>query len=494
MKVSQAKLIASICLESYADFVQEFWSDVPGAGTLQWGWYLQYICNELQEVAERVFRGEPLKHDLINNMPTSTGKSMLHSVLFPAWIWARMPEACICGASYSETLAIILSLKCRDVIKSDKYQACFPEVRIREDQDNKSHFMTTRGGMRYAVGSGGTLQGLHFQVIVLDDPIDPNRVVSEAELATTNSWIRQTLSGRKKDKITSVTILVMQRLHMNDPTADMLLANRKVKHNRIPADTNYTINPPELASHYVGGLMDPVRLPRDVLESEKQKLGEVGYACQYGQNPVPASGGMFKVGQLRFGRPPEKFVSVVRAWDKACTPAKGTRFRGPAYTVGAKLGKDFEGRIWVLDVVRVRIDTAARERLIKRVAFRDTRAVQVGIEVEPGSGGQDSALATLRRLLGYRVRLVKASGSKEVRADEFSVAVNGGMVHLPVAMRDGNSWVGWAKDYVEELTYFPASTFCDQTDASSLAFSLLVRRRRRIGPIPKRNRAPTSGG
>ena len=481
--LSEAELVASICRSDFKFFVKEFAGiNIPGKFT--WGWHLDVMCDHLQEVAERMFRGEGKKEDLVCNVSPGTTKSSIFSVLFPAWVWTRMPEAQFICVSYSHLLSLDLSRKCRDVVKSDKYRACFPDVILRDDADAKGYFINTAGGKRYSAGSRGTVLGMHAHFIIVDDPLDPTRALSEIELDTINYWMKTTLSSRKVDKSQSVTILVMQRLHQDDPSAQMLM-RPDVKHICLPATTEYPIKPPELADKYIDGLMDPIRLPKAYLEevSGPGGIGEAAYAGQYGQQPFPPGGNMFKVGNLRWGIAPDTFKRLVRAWDKAATVSKAISTKGPAYTVGTKLGLDYSGRIWVLDVRRVRVDSFKREELIKKTAIMDGREVIVVVEQEPGSGGKDSALGTIKRLMGYRVRAIPASGSKEIRADEFSVAVNGGLVWIPAMFRDGNHWVGWAYEWVEELKHFPHSSYLDQVDSASLGFGELARGRVRVGAI-----------
>lgn len=105
------------------------------------------------------------------------------------------------------------------------------------------------------------------------------------------------------------------------------------------------------------------------------------------------------------------------------------------------------------------------------------------------SGGKDQALNTVKRLIGFRVRTLVARGSKEVRADEFSVQVNAGNVHLPEELREGGSWIGWAADFVDELRHFPFSTYKDIVDSSSGAVSLLVNRPQRCGALRRKQHA-----
>ena len=82
-------LTASICRESYEDFVREFWSEVPGSGKMSWNWHMSVLCKELQDVAERVFKWQAAEYDLIINISPGTSKSTLCSILFQPWICRR---------------------------------------------------------------------------------------------------------------------------------------------------------------------------------------------------------------------------------------------------------------------------------------------------------------------------------------------------------------------------------------------------------------------
>src|SRR5205085_12006911 len=126
-------------------------------------------CAELQELAEPIFAGGKRDHHFVENVPPGTSKSLLHSVIFPAWAWTRMPSFKFLGASYAEDVAQRFALLNRDLVKSDWYRQHFPGVVIRSDQDTKGYFRNTAGGERFAVGSGGGATGkIHAHVIGID--------------------------------------------------------------------------------------------------------------------------------------------------------------------------------------------------------------------------------------------------------------------------------------------------------------------------------------
>lgn len=475
MRVSERQILRSLVLASFEDFCKEMWSQVI-QDKVVWNWHMTFICDELQKVAERIFAGLPKLYDLVVNVSPGSSKSTIASIMFPAYCWARMPGFKYIGASYSYDLALDLSRKCRDVIKSELYRALFPEIEFREDQDTKGYFTNTKGGQRFAAGAGGTVQGMHGHCIGIDDPLNPKEAASDADMLSVSNWIKEQLSGRKVDRNIAPMILIMQRLHQDDPTA-YFLKKKRVRHICIPAEVTEDINPPEIRRFYRDGLMDPIRLPREILDETKEDFGPYAYAGQFLQSPVPQSGGMFDTSRVKYGLP-DNLRRVVRYWDKAGTAHKTKKGRG-AWTVGVKMGVDNDNRLFILDVVRVRMDSYDREKLIKNTAVADGTKVKIIVEQEGGSGGKESAEGTVRRLMGYSITVDSPKGDKEVRADPFSVQVNGGNLTLVPGP--------WNEAYIEEMKFFPFSTTKDQIDASAGAFAALaVRQRRRVGAMPTR--------
>ena len=457
---------ASICRDSFYEFLKEFWADVVSEPFID-NWHIKYLCDELQTVAERVFAGQKKDYDLIINIAPGSTKSLITSVLLPSWAWTRMPSLRFIGGSYAHQLAMDLSRKNRQVVKATKYQMCFP-TKMREDQDSKSFFMNESGGMRLGMGTGG-VAGFHAHIIAIDDPLDPNLAVSAVELASANKWINESLSQRKIDQTITPIILIMQRLHQSDPTGALLdrVGREGIKHICIPAELTEDVKPESLRQFYKDGLMDPIRLPWKTLK-EKRKIGQYMYAGQYLQSPTMPSGGMFRWERITVRKPPSdrKFTRIVRYWDKAGTEGGG------AWTVGVKMGS-FEDEIWILDIKRGQWDSAKREHIIRQTAEMDGVGCIVAIEQEPGSGGKESAQYTVKNLRGWSVKVDRPRGNKTMRADPYSTQVNDCNVYMVPAE--------WNITYLDELRYFPMSKFKDQVDASSGAFKWLTIQRIRIG-------------
>lgn len=470
---------AEKCKRDFAYFMKYFWPTVA-ADTLVWNWHLDYLAAELMKVAHQVAVGAPREHDVIINIPPGTTKSVTVSVMFPVWCWVNWPWLRFIAASYSGALALEHAELSREIVRSERFKSLYPHITIKPDKDAKSNFRLTyttpngathNGGNRLSTSVGGTLTGFHGHILIVDDPLDPNRAVSEVELKNCNHWMDQTLSTRKINKAVTPTILIMQRLHENDPTGHILAKQKQnIKHICLPGEIiNYgdQLRPKELAHHYTNGLLDPTRMPLTVLNDMKADLGQYGYAGQIGQHPVPPSGGMFNVDRLLAVNPNTVYdsdiVATVRYWDKAGTQGAG------AFTAGVKVASLKNGRFVILDVIRGQWGTDEREAIIRQTAELDGIAVQGWIEQEPGSGGKESAEATIRRLAGYPYRAERPVGDKVYRADPFSVQVNTGNVMMVQA--------DWNHSFREELRYFPFGSYKDQVDAVSGAFAKLTTQR-----------------
>lgn len=471
-EISISKFITRQCRESYYTFFREFWPVVVQERYIH-NWHIEKLCNDLQDIAERVFANQPKNSDFVWNSPPGSTKSLPASVLWLPWIWTRMPSARFLAGSYSERLALSLSRQSRDCVKSDKYKDLFPEIALRDDEDTKAFFMNTSGGWRFATGVGGSVTGMHAHFICIDDPLNPMGALSDLVLNEANIWINEALADRKIDKMVVPTVMIMQRLHQIDPTGYWIEMGKKFKHRCLPGDDTYPVLPVEWKDKYIDGLLDPVRIPRALLD-EKFQSGESYYAGQYGQQPVPRGGAMFKTDLLNFdSHPPQKWKrGPVRYWDKAISLNKKA-----AWTVGTKMALDFDDRVWILDVVRGRWNSGDRETRLLSTAKHDSKMVRIGMEQEPAASGQESVENSIKRLAmaGYRAVADKVTGDKIARADTLSVQVNLGNVVLVLGP--------WNKDFIEEMRYFPNSRFKDQIDSASGAYAMIEKRRLRIGAI-----------
>lgn len=470
-----------LCKRSLYYFLQYFW-DVVSSHTFHENWHIKYLCEELEKIAERVGNKEPRLYDLIINVPPGSTKTITCSIMFPIWCWTRWHWMKFITASYSGALSLQSADYSRELIRSVKFRELFPELAIRDDKDTKSNFEivkrtltsvgrephTEPGGSRYSTSVGGTLMGFHADILIVDDPLNPVQAASDIELENANHWMEQTLPTRKTNKDITPTILIMQRLHQDDPSGHILSKQKEnIRHICLPGEIkNYReqANPKEVIEFYKDDLLDPVRMPWKVLKDLAADLGQYGYAGQIGQDPTPPGGGMFKVDHFSIVTTPVRPIDIVhtiRYWDKA-----GTEGGTGSYTVGVKMSRTVANRWIIEDVKRGRWGTHERERIILNTALADGVKTQVWIEQEPGSGGKESAEGTIRNLAGFVVRAERPTGDKVFRADPYSVQVNNGSFMILKGE--------WNREFIEEHRFFPFSTYKDQVDAAAGAFNKLI--------------------
>lgn len=467
-------------------FIQYFWDTYKQTPFVP-AWHIERICSEIEPVIHRVGRHEEKLYDLVINVPPGTTKTAMVSIFTPIWAWVNYDWMQFISSSHSKDLSNESAEYSRNIIRSEKFQRMFPEIAIQEDKDVKSNFRVVKkeyvsagriprikpGGSRISTSVEARIMGFHGDVLLPDDLIDPRRAISEVGLKAANDHLA-TLYTRKTDKRTTALILIMQRLHLNDPTGFLMeQLSDSVRHICLPGElTNgydEFVRPKAWKKYYKKQLLDPVRLGWKELKELESILGQYGYAGQVGQRPTPPGGGMFKPDRMAIVdhlTSRTNIVKTLRYWDKAATA------EGGAYTAGVKMSLLTNKKIVVEDVVRKQLSAEDREAVMLANAQADnlTGPCNIHIEQEPGSGGKESAQSTIRNMAGFACFADRPTGKKEYRADPFSVAVNNG----DVIMIKGD----WNKAFREELELFgPGATFKDQVDAASAAYNILTGKR-----------------
>lgn len=448
-----AQVTADLVSRSFYHFLVYFWDTIV-EDEFQDNWHIEYICNELQAAAEKVFRNEPKDADLIINVPPGSSKSTIVTIMFPAWVWTRMLHARFITGSYSSDLSILHAVKSRDVMKSAKFQELFPGlVQFKRDMDGKTAYENTGKGSRHITSPGGTATGKHAHFIIVDDPINPELAFSEVERKKAVRWMDKTMSSRKVNKKVTLTILVMQRLAEDDPTGHLLAKkNKAIKHICLPSEITEldNVRPKSAEAFYTDGLLDPVRLDRAVLDEAKTDLGSVDYAGQHLQSPHAAAGNIFKREWFKTYRelPNARPIRVTHSWDTAYKAKQANDFScnmvWHQYASGHYLVK-----FWM-----EKVETPVLKREVKTQYAADP-AESVLIEDKASGQGllQDLEAETTLPLVP-----VQPDADKVVRANRAAPTVEAGNVYLPEGAE-------WTAGLIDRLCAFPGVKHDDDTDA-----------------------------
>lgn len=196
-------------------FAQHAFRTLEPGTPFQPNWHLEHVADALQQVAAGEIRR------LIINVPPRSGKSLLASVAFPAWVLGREPQKRIICVSYAEDLARKLSVDARTVMRSPWFEQLFPDCRLHR-RPRDLELVTSQRGARFAAGVGGSVLGRGADLIVVDDPIKALDALSRAERQRVAEFYDNTLQTRLNQKLTGAIVIVMQRLHQDDLVGHVL--------------------------------------------------------------------------------------------------------------------------------------------------------------------------------------------------------------------------------------------------------------------------------
>ena len=442
-------------------FIAKTFQHLNADQNLRPNWLLSTMAWHLDQV-ERV----RLKR-LIINVPPRHLKSISASVAFPAFVLGRNPGTTFTLVCYSQELGEKMMRDLRSVLGSAWYRRAFPEVRLTKN--TASEIVTDRNGGVNMTSVEGTLTGRGSDIIIVDDPIKPGDVQSEAERKRVNEWFSNTLFSRLNDKKTGRIVVAMQRLHEDDVTGYLTASpDHGWTVLKVPAIADLdTLHPligrPAPYVRAAGSVIDPDREDLETLAQLQRDLGSLVFSAQYQQEPLPREGNLVKTAWFRTYSPEtldRTFDAIVASWDTASAANDNNDF-----SVGSVWGVKGD-RYYLLYLYRDRLEYPALRRRIQEV----TRRHGVGrVLLEWADSGRNlfSDLAELDTRSRYRV--IKPKGSKEDRLAACSAVIEDGRVYLP----DSTDWLA---PFLSEVTGFPNARHDDQVDSISQFLNYMRKR------------------
>ena len=448
------------------EFVRSAWQILEPATKLQENWHLEVICEYLTLIKDQQFRSKfrECSEGIIFNVPPRTMKSLLISVFFPAWVWTTNPERRFMFVSYSEKLSTQHSIYRRAVMESDWYRNAWRHMfTFSKDQNLKHHYENSARGAMFSTGMQSTATGMGGDVLIFDDPLNPEQALSEAEREAVNLRFDSTFRSRINDPATGVKIIVMQRLHELDLTGHIMAREKGWKHVSLPA----IAEKPERVAYPASGnfqdlkpgdLLWKDRLPQSFLDAQKIGMGSWAFAGQYQQNPAPLEGGIIKRNWIRFYREaPPAFDFLVQSWDCTFTGSDRSDF------VAGQVWGCAQGSYYMLPY-----------RLYERLDFTPTKAAikschalfpqAHAILIEDKANGPAVINELQKEIPG--IVPVSPHGGKLSRAQAMAPLWEAGSVHLP----DPQVFkLPWMENYIHNICTFPRAAHDDDMDATSQA-------------------------
>lgn len=446
-------------------------------------WHIEAICEYLSAV-----EAGDIKR-LIINLPPRSLKSFLVARAFPAWVMGRKPYEKFIVTSYGYEVSEQNSLACRRIMKSDWYKDAFPDARISSDLDRNTHFETTERGQYYAASALSPVTGLGCSYLTIDDPLKPMEALSDSIRNSTNQNLRTTFFSRFDNQNTGKLILVMQRLHEDDPTGH-LMRDGGYTLLKLPAETKQPIFIDLKTEHCSfqhempeNSFLFPARLGREILDRLRLDLSELQFCGQYLQEPIPLGGGEFREEFVQYYhegslRPKEMNIVIL------CDPSGGEHMNKKKrklsdWSAFMVVGLASDNNYYLLDGVRDRLNPTERiETLFTLHRKWNTLAgkpPKVGYE-KISMQGDTHYIEVKKKEESYNFPLIPLGGKmiKEERIRQLIPDLQKGRWYFPHTLIYVDN-EGRRFDLIQELIKsefltFPKSRFDDMSDALSYVY------------------------
>lgn len=464
----------------FSAFVKAAWHVVHPGIQLDWSWHYDLIGEYLTLVYDRKIR-----RLIINICPRSL-KSILVSVMFPAWVWTKQPGHSFACASYAANLSTEHSVMRRSLIESEWFRARWGDkVWMAADQNEKTKFKNNYQAQMIATSVGGSATGLGGNTLILDDGMDPKRAASDADTLSTHKWFDETWRSRLNNPATDALIVMEQRTSERDVSGHLLEADGELvkkgeqpewTHIAIPLEADEEGGPERwvfpisgrVVERQVGEVLQPRRFPPEVIAA--WKIRRLVWATQYQQRPSPLEGNMIKRSEVRYygGRDPltgetdrelpTQFDMILTSVDCSFKDLASSDFVAVG-TVGVK-GPDR----FILEVTNKHLDEPATRTEIERQQRKYGSTV---ILVEDKANGSAVIKKLKKRLTG--VVAIEPEGGKVSR-----------MFASCGEWQSGNWFVSrteaWVEPFIEQITKFPNAAHDDMADFMTQACIYLQHR------------------
>lgn len=474
-----AEALNALCRMKFDAFAERAFRIIEPGIPYEWNWHLGCISEHLTAVYE----GE-IKRIVINVPPRSL-KSYLAAKSWPAWYMGKDPRTKFIVASYSAGVAEANALGCKRIMKDPWYQQCFPGTLIDPEMDRMDHFETTQRGQYYANSALSPMTGFGANVILIDDPIKPMEAVSDVVRASVNENIRTTLFSRFNNPKEGRMVMIMQRVHEDDPSGN-LLKDGGWTHLKLPAEAKQSVHislKDKTWDMEEGELLFPQRLSREILDKLILDMSEYHYVGQYLQEPVPLGGGEFKPQwvqsyPLNAIKPTEMNICIL------CDPSGGDEInkrkkKNSDWSAFMVVGLAPDQNRYLLDIVRDRLNPTERVEMLfilhRKWLAKAKKPIKVGYE-KYGMMSDIHYIHQKQKEEGYRFPVIELGGSmnKEARIRRLIPDMQQGRWYFPENLlytdSEGRTF-DLVKELVEsEMPNFPRARYDDMMDALARSY------------------------
>jgi predicted phage terminase large subunit-like protein len=441
------RIFDAIIRQDFPSFIGKVFSTINPGAEYHSNWHIDLIADYLEAARQGQIKR------LIINMPPRSLKSVCISVAWPAWLLAQKPSSRIMAASYSSVLSDKHSLDTKLVLESDWYLKLFPNTKLSKKHNCKSKFLTTQNGFRFATSVGGSATGEGGDFLIVDDPHNPTQINSTKLRNRAIDWFEQTFVTRLNDSKNGVIVIVMQRLHQDDLSAQLLSCGdwELLKIPMVaPSNIIYDIG----VNSYkfkLGTILNSKRDSHDFVDKIEKDMGARNYAAQFLQNPLPSNYNLLSEEDISFYQnAPDTFDYYIQSWDTALKTTEKSD-----YSVGTCWGIVGE-KYYLLSMIRKKLAYPDLKLTIEKFS---KRFFPKYILIEDKASGQ-SIIQDLQYLGYTNIKPIKPRLDKVTRFAATIDLFQMGKVLLPLES-------SFKRILLRELTSFPNSKNDDIVDSVS---------------------------
>lgn len=420
------------------------------------------VCDAIDKfIVDMVAGKRPI---LILQAPPQHGKSEIVSRKLPPFLMGRFPDLRIGAASYGDELAGAMAQDVRRNLNGTEHKRLFPAPTERKkyDVNRMGEFSNPGGDGSYlGVGVGGGLTGRPLDIGIIDDPVKNEKEALSPTVKEGHwNWYQTVFTSRLSENSGQI---VMATSWAEDDLPGRICAqfagDPRLTVLRFPA-----INLPDYVGHnpdLPSGALVPALKSLEFLLEIKALFSDYWFSAMYQQSPRALGGNVFKEDGIRYYLPkdlPLKFDKVINSWDCTFKDTDGTDF-----VVGQVWGKK-GANSYLLDQVRARMSFT---RTLKEVVdLRNKWSMTREILIEDKANGP-AVIDVLKEAVSG-ILPIEPDGSKLARAHAVTSYWEAGNVWLP-----DPTLCPWVKQYVAEMTAFPAAANDDQVDGTTQALRRL---------------------
>ncbi len=434
------------------------------------------VAKRLERFEEEVVGG--LSPRVMIFAPPQSGKSLLVSRNFPAWVLGRHPDWRILLASYGAELAEEMSGDVRDILRSEEYAASFgllavddprDAVQISTERKAIAHWrIAGRMGGMSATGVGGAITGKPAEILIIDDPVK-GRLEADSETYRDNAWAWWPQARDRVQKGGGI-LLMCTRWHHEDLPGRLL----NLAKNNPDADQWEVLSFKAIAEEgdddplgrSPGEPLAPSRFGLPELMTLKATIGSREWSAKFQQRPTDDEGSIFQRKWWRFDRPERaKPIAKYQFWDLAFS-----RTEESDYSVCTTWGVEHGPTYRLLDVYRVRQTFPEAKKSVRRLYEQHKPVRAIVVEKK---GREDDRYREIRRETRLPLLWYIPDRDKVGRANAVTPLVESGSVVLPDS-------APWLDDFLDELSRFPAGKHDDQVDSFTMGLICMAVRHIRV--------------